>query len=395
MKSSTSRLGTRSPVRRQLALAAVGAFALASLVACGGDDGEAAEQPNENQISVEEVPDYYPDTYADEVIEASKDEGGELTIYSNTSEENWAPIFRDFQKKFPWVEDVSANDLDSDEVFQRVLAEQATGSSPVDLIVSNAAVAWADFAEREGTLQDYDSPELGELPDFAELLPNVYAMSTDPQTIAYNTELMPEAPTGIASLADIAEANKDVLQDKITVRDPESSFGFTVTRNFTEANGWDDLERVLPFTRAETSSGTQMEKILSGEYLAGFFVSGGPAFPVVDDSQCLDEVVYPEDGTTVLPRGIGIAADSPHPATSKLFIDFLLSEEGQYAVAEGGLSSYREGVEGPGLHTYQEVVDAVGEDKVLFAPYEAVPKDEVDAWLDKFYTYVEPAPEEE
>jgi iron(III) transport system substrate-binding protein len=395
MKSPMSRLGTRSPVRRQLALAAVGAFALASLVACGGESGGAAEEPAENQISVEEVPDYYPETYADDVIEASKEEGGELIIYSNTSEENWAPIFRDFQKKFPWIEKVSANDLDSDEVFQRVLAEQATGSSPADLIVSNAAVAWADFAEREGTLQDYESPELGELPDFAELLPNVYAMSTDPQTIAYNTELMPEAPTGIASLADIAEANKDVLQDKITVRDPESSFGFTVTRNFTEANGWDDLERVLPFTRAETSSGTQMEKILAGEYLAGFFVSGGPAFPVVDDSQGLVEVVYPEDGTTVLPRGIGIAADAPHPATSKLFIDFLLSEEGQYAVAEGGLSSYRDGVEGPGLHTYQEVVDEVGEDKVLFAPYEAVPKDEVDSWLEEFYTYVEPAPVEE
>lgn len=396
MKSSTSRLGTTSPARRRLALATVGAFAMASLVACGGGD-EAAEEPNENQISVEEVPDYYPDTYTDEVIEASKDEGGELTIYSNTSEENWAPIFRDFQKKFPWIEKVSANDLDSDEVFQRVLAEQATGSSPVDLVVSNAAVAWADFAERDGTLQAYESPELGELPDFATLLPNVYAMSTDPQTIAYNTELMPEAPTGIASLADIAEANKEELQDKITVRDPESSFGFTVTRNFTEANpdGWADLERVLPFTRAETSSGTQMEKILAGEYLAGFFVSGGPAFPVVDDSQGLVEVVYPDDGTTVLPRGIAIAADAPHPATSKLFIDFLLSEEGQYAVAEGGLSSYREGIEGPGLHTYQEVVDAVGEDKVLFAPYESVPDDEVDSWLDKFYTYVEPAPEEE
>jgi iron(III) transport system substrate-binding protein len=325
MKSSTSRLGTRSPVRQRIALAAVGAFAMASLVACGDGGGEAAEEPAENKISVEEVPDYYPESYTEDVIEASKDEGGELTIYSNTSEENWAPIFRDFQKKFPWVEKVSANDLDSDEVFQRVLAEQATGSSPVDLVVSNAAVAWADFAEREGTLMEYESPELGELPEFAELLPNVYTMSTDPQTIAYNTELMPEAPTGISSLADIAEANKDVLQDKITVRDPESSFGFTVTRNFTEnnPNGWADLERVLPYTRAETSSGTQMEKILAGEYLAGFFVSGGPAFPVVDDSQGLVEVVYPDDGTTVLPRGIAIAADAPHPATSQLFIDFL------------------------------------------------------------------------
>lgn len=396
MKSLKPHLGTRSPVRRNLPAAAVGAFALTLLAACGGGGGEAAEQPAENKVSVEEVPDYYPEDYS-KILDASKEEGGELVIYSNTSEENWAPIFRDFQKKFPWVEKVSANDLDSDEVFQRVLAEQSTGSSPVDLVVSNAAVAWADFAEREGTMMEYESPELAEVPEFGELLPNVYAMSTDPMTIAYNTELMPEAPTGVAHLADLAEENKELLQDKITVRDPESSFGFTVTHAFTEANpdGWDDLERVLPFTRAETSSGTQMEKILAGEYLAGFFVSGGPAFPVVDDSQGLVDVVYPDDGTTVLPRGIGIAADAPHPATSKLFIDFLLSEEGQFAVAEGGLSSFREGVEGPGLHTYQEVVDEVGEDKVFFVEYQTIPKDEIDSWLERFYQYVEPAPEEE
>ena len=97
----------------------------------------------------------------------------------------------------------------------------------------------------------------------------------------------------------------------------------------------------------------------------------------------------------MLPRGIGIAADAPHPATSKLFIDFLMSEEGQYAVAEGGLSSYREGIEGEGLHTYQEVIEEVGEDKTIFVNYEAVPEDEVDAWLEQFYSYVEPAPEEE
>lgn len=387
-------LGLTSRPQNRAVSTLVLSLALASgLAACGGDEEPAVA---ENEISVEEYPDYYPEDYAD-LLEESKDEGGELVIYSNTSEENWAPIFRDFQKKFPWVEKVSANDLDSDEVFQRVLSEQSTGSSPADLVVSNAAVAWADFAEREGTLMDYESPELSEVPEFGELLPNVYAMSTDPMTIAYNTELMAEAPTGIASLADIAEADPETYQEKITVRDPESSFGFTVTHAFTEANdaGWDDLERLLPFTRAETSSGTQMEKILAGEYLAGFFISGGPAFPVVADSQGLVDVVYPEDGTTVLPRGIGIAADAPHPATSKLFIDFLLSEEGQFAVAEGGLSSFREGVEGEGLHTYQEVVDAVGEEKVIFVEYEAISKEETDSWLEQFYSFVEPAPVEE
>ena len=229
------RASRRTALTSRAVSAVVLAVALGSLAACGEDEPDVAE----NEISVEEYPDYYPEEYAD-IVAASKEEGGELVIYSNTSEENWAPIFRDFKKKFPWVEDVSANDLDSDEVFQRVLSEQSTGESPADLIVSNAAVAWADFAEREGTLMEYESPELGELPDFAQLLPNVYAMSTDPMTIAYNTELVTEAPTSIENLADLAEADPDTYQDKITVRDPESSFGFTVTHAFTEnsANGW-------------------------------------------------------------------------------------------------------------------------------------------------------------
>ena len=224
------------------------------------------EEPAPNKIVEGQAPDYYPADYATKVIDASKDEGGELTIYSNTAEENWAPIFRDFQKKYPWVEKLSANDLDSDEVFQKVLSEQSTGSSPVDMMVSNASAAWATFLGRPDTLMDYESPELTELPDFAQLLPNVYAMSADPMTIAYNTALMEKAPTGIKSLADIAEADPDTYDGKITVRDPESSFGFTVTRAFTEANpdGWSDLERLLPMTKPETSSGTQLEARLGG-----------------------------------------------------------------------------------------------------------------------------------
>jgi iron(III) transport system substrate-binding protein len=388
MHSLVSRLGT-SPARRRIAASIAAALALSTVAACGGESS-SGEEPAPNKIVEGQAPDYYPADYATQVIDASKDEGGELTIYSNTAEENWAPIFRDFQKKYPWVEKLSANDLDSDEVFQKVLSEQSTGSSPVDMMVSNASTAWATFAERPDTLMDYESPELTELPDFAQLLPNVYAMSADPMTIAYNTALMEKAPTGIKSLADIAEADPGTYDGKITVRDPESSFGFTVTRAFTEANpdGWSDLERLLPMTKPETSSGTQLEKLVSGEYLAGFFISGGPAFPVVEDSDGLVDVVYPEDGTTVLPRGIGVASDAPHPATAKLFLDFVLSEEGQRAVAEGGLSSYREGIEGPGLHTYQELVKEVGEDKVIFAEYAKVSDAEVDEFLNRFYDLV-------
>ncbi|MFI7226176.1 ABC transporter substrate-binding protein [Nonomuraea angiospora] len=363
----------------------VAVLALGLLTACGGG-GEAAKQPPPNSIATGQAPSYYPSEYA-QLIEASKKEGGTLTIYSNTDQENWAPIFRDFEKKYPWVTKIAANNLDSDEVFQRVLSEQATGNSPADLVVSNAAQAWADFAARPGALMEYASPEKGKLPDFGELLPNVYAMSADPLSIAYNTSLLPEKPTGLKSLAAILAKDPAQYKNKITTRDVSGAFGFTVSHAFAGArpDSWTSLQSVLPLARPETSSGTQLEKITSGEYVAGFFVSAAPAYPVVDKSGGLLAISFLDDGTVVLPRGVGIAAKAPHPATSKLFVDFVLSQEGQRAVAEGGLTSYRDGVAtGDGLHTYQELVQAVGQANIILAKYAKVPDAEVKSFTGRW-----------
>jgi iron(III) transport system substrate-binding protein len=365
--------------------AVLAASSLGLLAACGG--GAAPEAPaSPNVVKPGEAPDYYPGEYS-KIIEGSKGEGGTLTIYSNTDQENWAPIFRDFQKKYDWVKKVEANNLDSDEVFQKALSEQATNKFTADMLVSNAAQAWAEYAERPNTLTEYKSPEVEKLPDFATVLPNVYTMSTDPMTVAYNTSLMEEKPTGIQSLADIVSKDPAKYQNKITTRDVGGSFGFTVSYAFTQANpnAWSALEKILPTARPETSSGTQLEKLVSGEYMAGFFVSAAPAYPIIADSGGLLEVKFPDDGTVVLPRGIGIAPKAPHANTAKLFLDFVLSEEGQRAVAEGGLTSYRDSVKaGQGLHTYQEVVDQVGQDKVFLAKYDKVPEAEVKAFTDKW-----------
>jgi iron(III) transport system substrate-binding protein len=351
-----------------------------AVTACGSGGG--SEPGANNTVKAGEAPEYYPAEYVD-VIGASKNEGGTLTIYSNTDQENWDPIFRDFKKKYSWVGDIEANNLDSDEVFQRVLSEQATGGSPADIVVSNAAQAWADFAARPGTLLDYKSPEAAKLPKQASLMPAVYAMSLDPLSIIYNTSLMTEKPTGLKSLADIIAKDPGKYQGKITSRDVNGAFGFTVSHAFTEArpDAWSVLDKILPTAKAETSSGTQMEKITSGEYLAGIFISAAPAYPKVEDSGGLLGLSFYDDGTVVLPRGIGIPAKAPHAATAKLFTDFVLSEEGQRAVAEGGLTSYRDGIEATdGRHTYQELVQAVGEANVIDVPYTQVPEDQVKAF---------------
>ena len=106
---------------------------------------------------------------------------------------------------------------------------------------------------------------------------------------------------------------------------------------------------------------------------------------MVENSGGLFEVTFLDDGTVVLPRGIGITPEAPHANTAKLFVDFVLSSEGQRAVAEGGLTSYREDVTAAeGLHTYQEIVDEVGEENVIFAEYELVPEPEVAEFVSRW-----------
>lgn len=253
--------------------------------------------------------------------------------------------------------------------------------------MSNAAQAWAEYGQEPGRLLAYDSPELAKLPEFAKLMPNVYAMALDPMTIAYNTALVQEKPTGLASLAEIVAKDPAKFRDKITTRDVNGAFGFTVSSAYAGANpkSWENLEKLLPLARPETSSGTQTEKILAGEYLAGFFISGAPAYPVVANSGGLFEVAFLDDGTVVLPRGIGITPKAPHANTAKLFLDFVLSSEGQRAIAEGGLTSYRDDVKAaPGLHTYQEVVAKVGEQNVVRVKYSLVPDAKVKEFVQRW-----------
>src|SRR6185312_2562319 len=266
--------------RKALGFGLLGAASLtAVLTGCStGSDKPAAS------AGASDFPSYYPADYS-AIVDASKAEGGKLTIYSNTDQENWAPVLRDFKAKYPWTQ-VSADNLDSDEVFQRQLSEMATGKAPADMLVSNAVQAWANYASVPVLFMASATPETKELPKNAVLMPNVWAMSLDPVGILYNTALLKEEPTSIEALAKTVSADSATFKNKITTRDVKGAWGFTVSHAFTEGNtdAWTGLDEILPSARPETSSGTQKEKIMSGEYVAGFFISSAVGYPAQDAS---------------------------------------------------------------------------------------------------------------
>lgn len=367
----------RRPSRRGVLRGTAAACALAvtgsALSGCTTTDANAAAQPN---------PGYYPASY-EKIVDASRREK-KLLIYSNTSQTAWQPIFDAFTDHYPWLADIRATNLGSSAVYERYYSEAATGGSPADLLVSNGGPLWGDYAKRE-LAADYTSPEKGHLPDWAEMMSGVWVFSTDPVVVLYNRKTLDASqyPKGLVSLADIAEAKPSRFRGKFGVYDPSNAYGYSTNQGYTStvAGGWETFARILPFARADHSSGTLVEKVVSGEYDASFNLSGGVAVPAAEGSGGLLGWSYCAEGTVVVPRAASIVKTAPHANAARLFVDFLLSAEGQAAVAKGGLTPYREGVAQDDTDSLQDIRRKLGSDRVHLYRYTEVPEETQDKYL--------------
>ncbi|WP_108662145.1 ABC transporter substrate-binding protein [Acuticoccus kandeliae] len=335
-----------------------------------------------------EVPDYYPDNYGD-LIEGSRSESG-IVIYSNMAENNWGPVIGGFEEKYPWIS-VETLDLGSGTVHSRWEAEEGSGSRSADLLVSGANDRWASYGIN-GRMMDYQSPEFDHLPDFAKPYPGVTVLSTDPLVIVYNAALLSDdqRPTGFTSLVDLATADPGTFKGRLTTYDAaRNSFGLAAWYYVLKAKGdegWAQLSSIGPMIRGETSGGAMNEKITTGEYVAGYNISGITIFPRLE--QPGGEILgfaFPDDGTPLMMRGMGIPQNAANPNSAKLFFDYVLSEAGQTLLGEGGVVPYREDVaEDAVRYTYQEIVDTVGEDNVIRVGFDKALIDDAEPFAKKF-----------
>ncbi|MEI4488670.1 ABC transporter substrate-binding protein [Frigidibacter sp. MR17.14] len=320
------------------------------------------------------VPDYYPADYS-KIIEASHNEGG-LMIYSNMADNNWAPLLEGFKAKYPWIS-VETIDLGSGTVHSRWEAEKGSSTRTADILVSGANDRWASYG-KDGLMEPYESPEYAKLPDFAKPYPGVSVMSSDPLVISYNAALLSDdqRPTGLASLAEAAAADKGTFDGRITTYDAaRNSFGLAAWWNYMDKKGeagWDELRKIGPMIRGETSGGPMNEKIATGEYVMGIAVSGITIFPRLEQpgGEILG-VAFPDDGTIMMLRGMGIPKGAANMNSAKLFVDYALSHDGQTLVGKGGLVPYRDDVaEGDVRYTYQKIAEQIGEDNMIVAGFD-------------------------
>jgi len=329
-----------------------------ALAACG--TSAPADQP---QAQVRANATFTP--VGDDVIAAAKTEQPVL-VYGNANDEQMQPVIQAFQTKYPGIT-VKYLPLGGATTFQRYQGEAATGVRTADLLMDNDGRLWSDFVAK-GQVLDYRDPNMPSLPKFADLGGGVVAVSEDPLVAMFNKKLLPEdkQPTSLAKIADLATQYKG----KISTYEIEDSLGYPSAYAYLEKNGqsgWDVLTKLGPATVTEASAGSMVTKLLQGGYVVAYNISGSVRALAVRKYSSLLNFRYLTDDTPLIPRGVAVTKAAKSPNGAKVFLNYLLSAEGQAAGCKSGFTPYREDVDCEyGLNAIKA---AVGENNVLYGDY--------------------------
>lgn len=336
-------------------------------------------------------PAYYPADYQT-IVDAAKKEG-KLNIYSIMSKDNWKPVLDGFQKRYGFLS-VETTDLGSSEVFQRYYSEAASNARTGDIVITSTPDEWQAFIKR-GELVVYKSPEDPYLPDWSKLATGVYSASSDPLVFIYNKKTLAadKTPKTLAELAANITTDATPYKGKMVTYDPEkvatgfAAFWFYIKKNGDK--GWSQLETIgKQSVKLESSAGNMVNSTLTGEINLGFFVSTISVLPKLPASEAVLGYRMIADGTPILVRGMGIARKGASPNAAKLLIDYVLSQEGQIAFAEGGLTAYRPDVADKAKVHLNSIAAGLGEDNLLkfyFDP-DLTDKAKTDAFLARLKT---------
>lgn len=314
---------------RGLLLSALLTFALV-LAACGGGgagdvgagEGEASAPTGGEQSDGGGT--------APDDIEAAAKEEGEVTFYSSLPETKNAILAAAFEDKYGIsVNAVRAGSL---KILQRLYEELQVGAPQADVFHSLYPPGFYQLKD-EGYLATYESPEFDSYPDsFVDPDGKWGTLRVVANVIEYNTTAMGD----LAPPERWEDLLKPEYQGQLASADP--TYGGT---QFMQYFMWkekygDDFIRQLGQQDLQMvdSHGALSSLIVSGERPIAIEMNDYQAWSdkYLDDAPV--EYVYPPENVLVVPGYVSVLEGASHPNAGRLFLDFLLSAEGQQLIQE-------------------------------------------------------------
>lgn len=274
---------------------------------------------------------------ASSLIEKAKKEKS-VVFYGTTSADHLAKLSKAFKKKYPFLK-VEIFRANSERVLNRILTEGRAGSHFVDVINLDGLNGWV--LKEKGFLQPHTSRETKvfskQFRDPQGLLPCCMYVLTN--VIGYNTALVPKA--------DAPESYADLLAPKWKAKlvmdsDEVEWFATLVTI-------W-GKEKTVKYFRAlmaqepslRRGHTLQTQLVAAGEHPVAVNLFG---YRVLDfQSKGAPTEIVQADPLILRPQYLLLANRAPHPNAGRVFIDYVLSEEGQQLLARLGRTAVRPGI---------------------------------------------------
>ena len=280
------------------------------------------------------------------LIEGAKKEG-KLVIYTGVERSAAQNLINEFQKKYPFIsaETVRAS---SSKLATRLDAEIEANRVGGDVFEFSLLYLTKDLQKR-GEILKYDSSEYTHYPKaYAE--PGYWAATgVSSIIIILNTRKVDEANVP-QSWWDLT---KPYWRNKLTIDNLEvSGTGYNWLINIVndERLGWKFIEELGKNKPAlERGHAGMAQKVAAGEYSGAAEMSDFHLKTIRDAAASVPVLgVWPKEGVPREPWTAGILKRAPHPNAAKLFMDFMLSQEGQTLYVKiMGWSSARSDVQGP------------------------------------------------
>ncbi|HTH95866.1 MAG TPA: ABC transporter substrate-binding protein [Stellaceae bacterium] len=219
------------------------------------------------------------------------------------------------------------------EVFQgttgKVMARiDAEASNPkVDVVISASWDTANDFAKR-GWLVSYTSPNAAKVP--ASLKSDTaVAQGISALAIVWNPDSKTPKPSEWTDLA------KPAYKDLVNIPDPaQSGASFELVSALQAQYGWDLFKSLKANGAAVAGANAEaLNPVLQGAKAAVFGAVDYIALGEKAKGEKV-EVIFPASGTNIAPRPIMIMKWSKHLDDARKFEDYMLSDEGQKAVAD-------------------------------------------------------------
>jgi iron(III) transport system substrate-binding protein len=295
---------------------------------------------------------------------------GKLVLYTSQPNTDAQQTVDAFSAKYPgiaveWVRDGTP------KIMAKFRAEQEAGTPLADVLLI-ADVVTMEGLKAEGLLLNYLEADVSAFPEGLHDEDGAYFSTKLITTgIVYNT-----AATMIpASWQDLG---KPEAKGQIAMPSPLTSGAalihtVTLTENLPE--GW-DFYRALAANEAQASGGNGdvLTAVAGGEKLYGMIVDYLPIREAAKGAPVA--FVFPSEGVSAVTEPAAILASSQNPDAAKLFIDFLLSAEGQQLASSQGYIPARTGIALPAGYPDRADINVLGYDAAQALANEATNKED-------------------